>query len=38
MRGMIAVDDVITPSPSERQERIGARGYELLERVQHARP
>jgi len=34
MRGMIAVDDVITSLPKERQKKIGARGNELLAKVQ----
>jgi DNA-binding Xre family transcriptional regulator len=34
MRGMIAVDDVITSLPKERQKKIAARGNELLAKVQ----
>jgi hypothetical protein len=34
MRGMSAVDDVITSLPEMRQKKIAARGNELLEKVQ----
>jgi hypothetical protein len=38
MRGMIAVDDLITSLPKERQKKIAARGNELLAKVQKRMP